>query len=62
MLAGESDYVVPLSTSQAILASYGTSDKDKKLEVLEGVGHWPLIECAERVGKFIGDFTLGLDG
>lgn len=60
MLAGENDYVVPLSTSQAILGNFGTNEKNKKLEVLEGIGHWPCIENFESVGKHIGDFALGI--
>lgn len=40
--------------------SCGTETKAKKLEILEGVGHWHCVEAADTIGPMIGDFAKNL--
>ncbi|KAF4636699.1 hypothetical protein G7Y89_g1385 [Cudoniella acicularis] len=49
LIAGAEDKTSPLESSKAILNAYGTSAEWKRIEVLEGVGHWHCIEAPEEV-------------
>lgn len=37
--------------------AYGTESSEKKLEILEGVGHWHCVEASEEVAKHIAEFV-----
>ncbi len=54
IVAGEEDKSAPLAGCQFIHDSL--SSKEKKLEVLKGVGHWHCVEASDEVGKLVADF------
>lgn len=54
VIAGEEDKSAPLDGVQRMFGEVGT--EEKKLVVLEGVGHWQCLEAPERVAKGIVDF------
>jgi pimeloyl-ACP methyl ester carboxylesterase len=56
ILAGEDDKTAPLSFSQAIAEGYGTSESEKSIEILKGVGHWHCVEAPDEVGRLIMSF------
>jgi pimeloyl-ACP methyl ester carboxylesterase len=56
ILAGEDDKTAPLSFSQTIAEGYGTSENEKSIEVLKGVGHWHCVEAPDEVGRLIMSF------
>ena len=43
IIAGEDDQTAPIRGSQGILEEYGMKKEDKKIEILDGVGHWYCI-------------------
>ncbi|TPX11821.1 uncharacterized protein E0L32_007558 [Thyridium curvatum] len=53
ILAGSEDKTSPVADSRVILEEWGSDDKSKRLEILEGVGHWHCIEAADEVGDKI---------
>ena len=61
IIAGVDDKTAPVSATEAILSAYGTQESEKKLELLNGVGHWHCIEApaeVERLARrFISDVT-----
>ena len=58
IIAGEEDKSAPLDGCKEILE--GISSTDKKIVVLDGVGHWHCVEAADQVGKIIAGFCEGL--
>ncbi|KAF2822751.1 alpha/beta-hydrolase [Ophiobolus disseminans] len=54
VLAGEQDKSAPLEGCKRMLEEMGTSEK--KLEIMQGVGHWHCLEDFELVVKLIGTF------
>jgi pimeloyl-ACP methyl ester carboxylesterase len=60
IIAGEEDKIAPLSGCEAILRAYGTIEKDKLLEFLDGVGHWHCVEDPDSVGQKISSFISGI--
>ncbi|CAG9993996.1 unnamed protein product [Clonostachys byssicola] len=60
IIAGGEDKTSPLAGCQAILDSWGTTS-GKKIEILDGVGHWHCIEAPDRVqlamSKFAGSLS-----
>ncbi|KND86858.1 3-oxoadipate enol-lactonase 2 [Tolypocladium ophioglossoides CBS 100239] len=57
VIAGSHDKTSPMVGSQEILDSWG-ADKDlKRLQVLEGVGHWHCIEAWNEVGALLNRFA-----
>jgi pimeloyl-ACP methyl ester carboxylesterase len=61
ILAGEEDKSAPLSGSEAILEAYGTEKSQKKLKILEGIGHWHCVEAPEEVSREILAFATNLE-
>jgi len=59
VIAGGDDKTSPLEGCQTIIDSWG-ADAQKKLEVVQGVGHWHVIEAPEQVGRLIVDFAHSL--
>ncbi|KAG9252981.1 alpha/beta hydrolase fold family protein [Emericellopsis atlantica] len=67
VIAGGDDKTSPLEGCQTIVdstmkvtgGSWG-ADAKKKLEIVEGVGHWHVIEAPEQVGQLIVDFAHSL--
>ncbi|KAL2002919.1 hypothetical protein VTN02DRAFT_5573 [Thermoascus thermophilus] len=59
IIAGDEDKSAPLDGCKHILENI--SSKDKRLEILPGVGHWQCIEASDHVGRLIADFagTIG---
>jgi pimeloyl-ACP methyl ester carboxylesterase len=57
ILVGSEDKTAPLSGSKAILNGYGTSEREKKIEILDGVGHWHCVEAPDNVGKCVLGFV-----
>jgi pimeloyl-ACP methyl ester carboxylesterase len=53
ILVGSEDKTAPLSGSEAILKAYGASKDEKKIEILDNVGHWHCIEAPEVVGDYV---------
>jgi pimeloyl-ACP methyl ester carboxylesterase len=62
ILAGEEDKSAPLEGCKKMLGEMGS--KEKKLEIMHGVGHWHCIEAYEEVGRLIKSFyhDMGTDG
>jgi pimeloyl-ACP methyl ester carboxylesterase len=56
IVAGGDDKTAPLSGCEAILKAYGTSDADKRLEIVDGVGHWHCIEDPDTIAQKVGHF------
>ena len=54
ILAGEEDKSAPLDGVAAIMGAYGSAKKE--LRILQGVGHWHVLEAWEEVQGFIGGF------
>lgn len=60
ILVGAEDKTAPLSGSEAILNAYGTKKGEKRIDILDGVGHWHCVEAPEDVGKRISGFIQKL--
>lgn len=60
IVAGSVDKSAPLEGCQRIFGELGTEAGSKRLEVLEGVGHWLCVEAPEEVGMALADFCQGL--
>ncbi|KAL7796723.1 alpha/beta-hydrolase [Trichoderma ceciliae] len=58
LVAGAEDFVCPIELSKKIFESWGSTDK--RLQVLDGTGHWYCIESPEEVGDAIVQFTDGV--
>lgn len=54
LIAGEEDKSAPLDAAKKMFAETGT--EEKKMVVLEGIGHWQCLEAPELVAKHIVDF------
>jgi pimeloyl-ACP methyl ester carboxylesterase len=54
ILAGAEDKSAPLEGCKKMFEEMGTSEK--KLEILQGVGHWHCLEAFEEVGNLIEQF------
>ena len=60
IIAGDVDKSAPLSGCQHIFNSLGTDASKKRLEVLEGIGHWHCVEAGDNVGGLVQEFCDGL--
>ncbi|KAE9363563.1 3-oxoadipate enol-lactone hydrolase-like protein [Stipitochalara longipes BDJ] len=60
ILVGAEDKTAPLASSEAILNTYGTSKERKKLEILDGVGHWHCVEAVDDVARHLVTFIGSL--
>ncbi|GJN82764.1 hypothetical protein PLIIFM63780_006309 [Purpureocillium lilacinum] len=60
IIAGSHDKTSPLGGSEHILQSWGAGESQKRLEVLQGVGHWHCIEAAEEVLGLVSGFAAQL--
>ncbi|KAK4941634.1 hypothetical protein LTR10_018512 [Elasticomyces elasticus] len=60
IIAGEVDKSAPLEGCELIFESLGTPHDKKKLEVLQGVGHWHCVEKPDEVGRLVRKFIQGL--
>lgn len=60
ILAGEVDKSTPLQGCRLIFERLGTDGAKKRIEVLEGVGHWYCIERTDEVGPLVKGFIEGL--
>jgi pimeloyl-ACP methyl ester carboxylesterase len=58
IIAGEEDKSAPLKGCQFIFEEL--SSREKRLEVLKGVGHWHCVEASDEVGRLVKDFVEGL--
>ncbi|OJJ51319.1 hypothetical protein ASPZODRAFT_138424 [Penicilliopsis zonata CBS 506.65] len=58
LIAGEEDKSASLAGCEYLFERVGSANK--KMVVLEGVGHWHCIEANEEVGGFIADFVDNL--
>jgi pimeloyl-ACP methyl ester carboxylesterase len=54
ILAGEEDKSAPLEGCRKMFEEIGTSEK--KLEIMQGIGHWHCLEAFEEVGNLIEGF------
>jgi pimeloyl-ACP methyl ester carboxylesterase len=54
ILAGEEDKTAPLEGVADIMGAYGSEKKE--VRILQGVGHWHVLEAWEEVQGFIGGF------
>lgn len=59
VIAGSDDKTAPMPGCHKIYESYSTSHDQKKLVVLNGVGHWHCIEAGDLVAKAILEFVEG---
>lgn len=57
IVAGGDDKTAPLDACKEIFESYGTVKDKKRIEVLDGVGHWHCVEAGEDVAKLIKAFV-----
>ncbi|EXJ92681.1 hypothetical protein A1O3_01233 [Capronia epimyces CBS 606.96] len=60
IIAGDQDKSAPLAGCKEIFSSLGTHEKNKRLEVLHGVGHWHCVEAPDEVGPLVRDFCRQL--
>jgi pimeloyl-ACP methyl ester carboxylesterase len=58
IIAGGEDESAPVEGSTLILEKYGSARKEQK--ILEGVGHWHILEAYEDVAKLVGEFVADL--
>jgi pimeloyl-ACP methyl ester carboxylesterase len=58
ILAGEEDKSAPLQGCKKMFEEVGTSEK--KLEIMQGIGHWHCLEAFEEVGNLIEAFYDGI--
>lgn len=56
IVAGQEDKSAPLEGCKRILEEVGTRREEKRLEVLEGVGHWMCVEAPAEVGGLVVGF------
>jgi pimeloyl-ACP methyl ester carboxylesterase len=54
ILAGDEDKSAPLEGCQKMFEEMGTTEK--RLEIMQGVGHWHCLEAFEEVGNLIETF------
>jgi pimeloyl-ACP methyl ester carboxylesterase len=54
IIAGDEDKSAPLAGCKKMFEEMGTGEK--KLEVLQGVGHWHCLEAPEKVGELMTKF------
>jgi pimeloyl-ACP methyl ester carboxylesterase len=54
IIAGSEDKSAPVKGCEYILNELGS--EDKKLEVIEGLGHWHCVEAPEKVGGLVQSF------
>ncbi|UNI17584.1 hypothetical protein JDV02_003916 [Purpureocillium takamizusanense] len=57
IIAGSHDKTSPMGGSEHILQSWGVDAGRKRLEVLQGVGHWHCIEAADGVLALVSGFV-----
>lgn len=55
IIAGEVDKSAPVDGCQFIHDSL-TNVKDKRIEVIEGMGHWYCVEDPEKIGKLVAEW------
>ncbi|KAM4065652.1 alpha/beta hydrolase family protein [Hirsutella rhossiliensis] len=60
IIAGSHDLTSPPQDSREILQSWGGEQRQKRVEVLEGVGHWHCIEAADEVCELVKIFADSL--
>ncbi|KIX07298.1 uncharacterized protein Z518_01951 [Rhinocladiella mackenziei CBS 650.93] len=60
IIAGDQDKSAPLAGCEKIFGELGADAKSKRLEVLQGVGHWHCVEAPDLVGPLIRDFCAQL--
>lgn len=60
IIAGEHDQSAPLAGCKHIFGHLGTDNKNKRLEILSGVGHWHCVEAPDEVGPLVRDFCQQL--
>jgi pimeloyl-ACP methyl ester carboxylesterase len=56
IVAGGKDKSAPLQGCQMIFGELGTKEDQKKLVVLEELGHWHCVEAPDEVGKVVAEF------
>lgn len=59
IIAGEVDKSAPLDGCKFIFENLATSNK--KLEIMEGIGHWHCVEAGDKVGSYIQGFVQSLE-
>ncbi|KAG9236177.1 3-oxoadipate enol-lactone hydrolase-like protein [Amylocarpus encephaloides] len=57
IIAGMEDKTAPMLGCQNILKAYRTIQENKRLEVLDGVGHWHCVEAPDLVAHLISSFV-----
>jgi pimeloyl-ACP methyl ester carboxylesterase len=55
MISGSSDGVNPIKTNAALLAK---AVPHARLEILDGIGHFPEVEAPDRVNRLLRDFFV----
>ncbi|EXJ61746.1 hypothetical protein A1O7_02176 [Cladophialophora yegresii CBS 114405] len=60
IIAGEVDKSAPLEGCKLIFESLGSEKTRKRLEVLQGVGHWHCVEAPDEVGRLVREFVEGM--
>lgn len=58
IIAGAEDKSAPIEGVEVIMEGYASEKKE--LRILEGVGHWHVVEAYEEVQSFIGEFLKAL--
>ena len=61
IIAGRQDKSAPLPACEYILSQLGSDCRRKRLEVLDGVGHWHCVEAPDEVGALVAGFVGELD-
>jgi pimeloyl-ACP methyl ester carboxylesterase len=60
ILVGAEDKTAPLAGSEGVLNAYGTLQNEKRIEILDGVGHWHCVEAPELVTRHLIQFVESL--
>lgn len=60
IIAGDEDKSAPVSGCKEIFQSLGTSQEQKDMKVMEGIGHWHCVEAGDEVESYIKAFLTRL--
>jgi hypothetical protein len=58
VIAGSEDTTAPLAGCNAILNQFSTRAEQKRIEILDGIGHWHCIEAGGIVAGYINHFVF----
>ena len=60
IIAGDEDKSAPVSACKEIFEKLGTSQEQKEMKIMEGIGHWYCVESGDEVESYITAFLKQL--